>query len=68
MLRFRAPRVSWRLFQNDAEGGREMGLTAAAFEQRSIDESWAWLDEIEALRLAGKLDADAVLKLVHARR
>lgn len=49
-----------------AESGREMGLTAAAFERRTIDETWDFLDRIIALARSGTLDADTLLKLVTA--
>jgi hypothetical protein len=49
-----------------AEGGREMGLTAAALVERTTRETWDFLDRIIALARNGTLDADTLLKLVTA--
>jgi hypothetical protein len=47
-----------------AEQGRKMGLTAAAFEERSRAETAAWLDRIQALADRDELDVEQLRHLI----
>ncbi len=51
-----------------AECGKQMGLTAAEFVERSIGETLGWLDRIERLAKADALDVEQLQKLVSAWR
>lgn len=50
------------------ERGKELGMTAGDFVERSIRETERWLNRIEALASEGKLTPDTAQKLVNSWR
>ena len=50
------------------ERGKELGMTAADFVERTIRETERWLNRIEALASDGKLTPDTLQKLVSSWR